>query len=121
MNAYLQLQYKICPDLGERGQLIADLLKSTKNSIWSIWSRMKKADNNVRETWTPDQLEILTTRYNNDKKFSPSQMALELGLDPKNQKEVRRIENWKQRQAKKLAKEAKQDEKDPAKAGSSKN
>ena len=101
MKAYLQLQYKICSVLGERGQLIADLLKSTKNSIWSIWSRMKQADNNVRETWTPDQLAILIHHYNDNKNFSPSKIAVKLGLDPKNKKDLRRITNWKQRYAKK--------------------
>ena len=122
MKDYLQLQYDRNPDLGQRAQIIADQLKLTLGTLKTYWSKMRKEHNNPAvKLFTPDELEILTTRYNNDKKFSPSQMALELGLDPKNQKDVRRIENWKQRQAKKLAKEAKQDEKDPAKAGSSKN
>ena len=117
MKDYLQLQYDRNPDLGKRAQIIADQLKVTKSTIKIFWTKMRKEqDNPGVKKFTPDQLEILTTSYNNDKNFSPSQMALELGLDPKNQKEVRRIENWKQRQARKLAKE-----KDPSKASSSKN
>ena len=117
MKDYLQLQYDRNPDLGQRAQIIADQLKLTKGTLKTYWSKMRKEQNNPGvKKFTPDQLEILTTSYNNDKNFSPSQMALELGLDPKNQKEVRRIENWKQRQARKLAKE-----KDPSKASSSKN
>ena len=70
--------------------------------------------------WTPDQLEILQRRYDN-KNLIPSQVAHELGLDPKNKKDIKRIEKWKSRHAKKLSKEAKQDEKDDPIEGSSKN
>ena len=103
MKAYLQLQYKICPLLGERGQLIADLLKTTKSSIMMTWSRMRKANNelSLKPTWTPDQLSILIRHYDANKKFSPAKIALELGLDPKNKKDIRRIYSWKDRWTKK--------------------
>ena len=81
MKDYLQLQYDRNPDLSQRAQIIADQLKLTKGTLKTYWSKMRKEQNNPGvKKLTPDQLEILTTSYNNDKNFSPSQMALELGL-----------------------------------------
>ena len=46
MKDYLQLQYDRNPDLGQRAQIIADQLKSTKHSIQGIWTKLRRDNNN---------------------------------------------------------------------------
>ena len=90
MKVYLRLQYKICQDLGERAQLFAEGLKTTESSIFSNWQKIKTG-----KKWTPEQQAILIAAFEANPKFQPSQIAHKLGLDKKNEKDMRRIYNWK--------------------------
>ena len=96
MKDYLQLQFKICQFLGERDQLFAEGLKTTKSSILIYWSEMRAAvDLRKKTKWTPDQLAILIDEFEKNPKFQPSQVAHKLGLDKKNKQDMRRIYTWK--------------------------
>ena len=99
MRAFLDLDYERNPDLGSkpgRAEDIAKLFGSTKNTINTLWSKMRKGANDLKhEKWDADQIKILEEAYENDKNFKVKSVIEKLGLDPTNKKHAKRINNWR--------------------------